>query len=216
MEEPTPDFQITLLPVTEDTLEDKLSALLSDLKDKGFFERALVNTYLPTDRKLRHQALSSLKQKGLDIWCTLFTCTHQGQHENLHFLWKIPEEDVDIQQQTAVIEKVKQHIPRYHSMYVKQSFVRSAAKLNIKPAYARFLYKLATQDASASANSATEAVDNRLIDFVNSGDPEIVVDLRSLRTNPSTYDEFFGAAAKVIEGHIGTAWMTVVMDPLFM
>ena len=43
----------------------------------------------------------------------LYSCTHMGSRENMHFMWTTPEDD-NIEEQTETIENLKAEVPRFH------------------------------------------------------------------------------------------------------
>lgn len=206
LEKPTAEFELCRLPIQSHSLEgDNLSSVWKLVEHKEPYSHMMINDVLPTDRKERHQFMSKLRSNGLKGATMLYSCTHTGNHENLHFIWKVNDEEDAVKRQADAIEKVKAETPGYHSKLVKKAFIRKASQLNIKPMCARVLYQLATEDASASENEATREVDARLMEYIRTEDPDIVLDLRSLRTNPEVYEEFFNLAAATIEDTIGTA-----------
>lgn len=212
MEKSHTEYELLRLPtrVLDSPLDPILQALQDRIKQHEPYEHFMVNSDLPTDRKARHQCLTKIKHIGMGTAAPvmMYSCTHRGSLENLHFMWSLPEYDLGdsgVVKQTEVLQSIKLQLPKFHSRLVKAAFKEHADKLHIKPMYARILFKLATEDASAPANAATGQVDERLLQFIDTEDPNIVLDLRSLRENPSAFDGFFDMAASVIEETAGTA-----------
>lgn len=203
MQQATPDFELVLLPSNK-PCDGLFSSIIKDLDRSSNYEFVLINSHLPSDRKLRHQSLKLLRADGIGRPATLYSCTNRGSRENLHFMWLVPD-DLEPTEQAMAIERLKLEVPKFHNRYVKDMFVKQASKLHVNPSHARILYHLATEDASAPVNAATARVDNAVMQYIKTEDPEIVMDLRSLRQNPTYYDEFFDAAAVIIENHVGTA-----------
>ena len=96
-------------------------------------------------------------------------------------------------------------VPSFHKKVIKQYFCRVAETLHVKPAVARTLHRIATEDSSAASNQCTSAVDARIMEFVKTEDLEIFLDLRQLNSKPAIYDPFFDAAAMFIHNVIETA-----------
>lgn len=184
---------------------ESVSKIRSVMEMKENLEIVELNKILPNERRERHRCLSFIKTQGIQMACTLYSCNHRGHFENLHFLWKSPE-TTTIKDQTDVITTVKERVPVYHSRLVRREFRRAAEKLNIEAKYSRYLYRLATSDATAPLTSAEKEVDSRIIRFVELGDEEIVLDLRKITHEGKTiYDEFFDTARRFIDTAVGEA-----------
>lgn len=203
LENPTAEFNLVSLPATG-KVDELMSPIALNLENIGEYEHLMINEFLPKDRIDRHWFLQALKKQGIGSSAMLYSCTHRGNLENLHFIWKVTG-NVEYTLQAQTIEKLKKEIPQFHSRLVKKVFSMKAQKLNIDPKYARFLYKIATEDASAPENCKVDAIDRRVMTFVETGDPDIVVDLRLLHRNPLSYESFFSLTADVIEETVGTA-----------
>lgn len=205
LENGMPEFESIQLPLADEPDEqfETIKQVLERHDDD--YRHVLINEYLPDDRKLRHYFLNRLKEKGISVRSTLYTSVHRGSHESLHFMWKIPNDGATLESQTRVIDRVREEIPKFHRYHVKRNFAKQAAKLSVNPKSARLLYKIATEDASASTDSTTAVIDARIMEYVLTGDADIVLDLRSLRQNPTSFNDFFNLAATVIEEEAGTA-----------
>lgn len=158
---------------------DSVSNICSVMELKNFYEIVELNEFLPRDRHARHECLNYMKMHGIQMTATLYSSHHRGQLENLHFLWRLPIEPT-IKEITDTVLAVKEKIPIYHSRLVRQEFRRAAEKLNIEAKYSRYLYRLATSDATAPSTSAEKEVDARIMQFVELGDEDVVLDLRKL------------------------------------
>lgn len=175
------------------------------LNKSDSYEIVPLNELLPTERYLKHQALQFIRNQGIGLASSLYSCIHTGNVENMHFCWRLPEE-VDLEAQSRAVDRVRKMTPQQHSRLVKQSFVKAASKLQIQPKYSRYLYKLATNDATAPSNAIEKEVDSRILRYVEMGDEEVVLDLRAVvQQNASVYDEFFSQAQSFIDAKIGTA-----------
>lgn len=207
MEEPNPEFQLMSLPLLPQTasLDPKMIPIWCIVEKLKAYEHVMLNDKLPIDRKERYHLLKKLQSTGFKEPVAFYSCTHSGNHENLIFLWKCNNEEGCLQNQADIIAKVQQSIPKYHSRFVKTNFVKAASRLHIKPMYARILYQMATDDASSAETCDQSLINDRIMEYVKTEDPEIVLDLRALHTNPVLYEDFFNVAAAIIEESIGTA-----------
>lgn len=186
-------------------LPESVAKVCAVMELKADYEVVELNEILPRNRHDRHTCLSFMKKYGIQMASTLYSCTHRSQVENLHFLWKLPAE-ATIQDQTETIARVREKVPIYHNRYVRREFRRAADKLNIQAKYSRYLYRLATSDASAPETSAEKEVDSRIMRFVELGDEDVVLDLRKItREGKSVFDEFFDIARRFIDGAVGEA-----------
>lgn len=206
------EFQVTRLPPTgartdkptqsAEVLYRQLNPILEDLED---YCPVQMSSLLPHDRFIRKDCITFLKRQGVGYPAFFFSCNYRGNVETLHFLWTAPALE-DANKQAAVIEQIRKDIPVYHAKYIKKRFAEQARFLNVKPMHARYLFKLATQDASASPNEVTKQVDGRLLEFAELKDEELVVDLRTLtQADTTAFEDFFNVAGKVIESTVETA-----------
>ena len=70
----------------------------------------------------------------------------------------------------------------------------------------RFLYHLATHDASAPVNEKSKEIDKRVMNFIEYEDEEIILDLRTVcQKGDTAYSDFFDTARIIIEEKVGTA-----------
>lgn len=201
-----PECQVLHLPQAISDPPDTLLKISERLELSDNYHHFTINDLLPDDRKIRHQVVQKLKSCGLRSLCMLLSCTQRGSSVNLHFMWKVPSDcAVDSDELHSVVERVKSEIPKHHTAIIRGSFIKQAALLNVKPMFARALFKIATGDAGASSNSTITDVDRRLLEFLETGDPEIITDLRTIRDNPSSYEDFFDLTSTMIEETVGTA-----------
>ena len=195
---------IAKLPKCVDT-HHSLANIHDALVSKPLYTILELNPLLPQDRKEKYETMKRLKETGLPWHCCVYSQTHTGSIENMHFIWKL-EELTDPQLQAGVIEEVHRRLPVYHSKAVRDRFRLAANKLSIKPMHSRYLYKLATSDANASANEKIGEIDQRVMEYINYQDEDVVMDLRSIhQSGPSHYNRFFSVAAQVIENTVGSA-----------
>ena len=205
MENYEQQFGLVKLPRSTNENHVDVGELKAVLHEAEFYQQIEINEYLPTDRIQRHHWLKKLKEHGLPWYCYLYSQTHTGMIENLHFLWKTDEE-VDPECQAKVLSVIQQRLPVYHSKSVKKKFREAANKLSISAMHSRYLYKLATSDASAPENEAIAAIDQRVMDYIRYEDEDVVMDLRQLHTSgPSHFQTFFELAQVEIENSVGTA-----------
>lgn len=205
---PDDSVSLQILPLSETDKRCQSSQLvLSRLVDMDSYETLNISDLLPEDRKKRYLWMTEIKTKGLSHKhrLALYTRTFGSNMESVHFMWKCSPEVMEHEDnQLRITREIDKDLPRYHSEVVKRSFAKVAEKLAIKPMKARILYKIATNDASAS-RSADKAIDNRIEQFCQLEDSDIVLDLRQLNHRPAKFDEFFNAAAAIIEGQVDLA-----------
>lgn len=123
--------------------------------------------------------LDDLKTNGLPMPTMLYSQCCTGSVESLHFLWKVTI-PIDEEKQARTCLSVDKQLPVYHSKMVRNAFIQAASKLNVKPMCARLLYKIATDDASATENATVSEIDERLLDMIRYEDSSIVMDLRTV------------------------------------
>ena len=210
-EDSNPDTKcfITLLPNRERAQNDNISCdILSSLDTKDLYEPLQINKFLPIRPLERFHTLENFRTKGIttDVRCTLYTRMLGSNMESLHFLWKSdPTKDEHANNELTTVKAVDQQVPTYHKEVVKRSFMQVASKLSVKPMKARLLYKVATNDASSASTGNKAAVDQRVLQFCETEDENIVMDLRALNHRPRTFDGFFDTAAKITEGQVDCA-----------
>ena len=162
-----------------------------------------ITSLLPTDRRRKHEALQLLIKSGIGPKASVYSQTHTGSHENLHFVFK---HDCDPQKSLDAVKKIEQELPKYHDKYVKAAFQRAARQLSVTPMISRFLYHLATHDASAPVNEKSKEIDKRVMNFIEYEDEEIILDLRTVcQKGDTAFSDFFDTARIIIEEKVGTA-----------
>ena len=196
------NFGLLSLPVSKNLVDTLLWS--DEIRQAGLYQPVLINDMLPSDPMQRHQALRRIKEHGYMTPTCLFSQTHTGSVVNMHFLWKT-EETVDQTKQAQAIQIVQDKLPQYHTRAMRQDFLLACSKLSVNPMHAQNLYAIATDDSSASTNAATAAIDQRVMDFVQLEDPDIIMDLRTVNEVSSKFDEFFEKTKEVIEETIGHA-----------
>ena len=104
-------------------------------------------------------------------------------------------------------DELKSSIPVYHSKAAKREFVHLFGKLTmIKPAILREIYHRLTGDYSGSTNLAEKEVDQRIAQFIEHEDPNLVWDLRiNNKGRPEQFSVFLEFCQKHIDSQIETA-----------
>lgn len=82
------------------------------------------------------------------------------------------------------------------------------------PAVRRAVYRFLTGDESLPDNRVTKEVDARMMIALDSGDPELVVDLRQLnkgRPEKYMYNEFWSKLGNYLEEHVACCGVMVTL-----
>lgn len=202
-------YTLIILPTrsTFPSTDDLINNITSLLDDTTEYTPIPITDMLPPDRKARYKFLCKIKQEGVGRQQVCLYSVSFGSHmETCHFLWNVdPEHPTDHEQKmNTVTRSIDADLPVYHSSSLKRSFKIAADSLNIAPMKARALYKIATNDATASKTNLA-AIDIRVMQYCSLEDEDIMLDLRALNHRPRSFDNFFDSAAAFIEGQIETA-----------
>lgn len=202
-----PDYGLFGLPVKNmiTNCTPQLANIKAAIEGKEVFEIVPLNPLLPPNRMKRFRLLQDIKSSGIGMPATIYSGMRTGHLESLHFIWTKPAGEEDPARQLQAVEEARKLIPVYHDKEVKRLFHDVANQLKIKPMHSRALYRIATEDATASDNNAQKEVDARVVSFIQREDEEVVMDLREIHRQPTIYDEFFEAAKVYIESKVEVA-----------
>lgn len=170
-----------------------------------------LNDIFPDQTLERYRFLKQLKDKGIFIrdqcHLILYTRVYGNNIESLHFGWLVPSDGRDDTVHLAAQKKCEKMSPKYHSRLLKRKFVEIAETLNVSCSKAKLrrLYTVATSDASGGRTSQENSLDERVLEYIELQDEDIVTDLRQLNHRPAVYDEFFDHAAKYIDEQVTTS-----------
>ena len=119
-------------------------------------------------------------------------------------VWKIPNEGFNRKRSDEVAGALQEAMPTFHTRAMKAEFkgrFENIAKLT--PAVRRAVYRFLTGDESLPDNRVTKEVDARMMIALDSGDPELIIDLRQLiKGRPEKYNEFWSKLGDYLEEHV--------------
>ena len=98
---------------------------------------------------------------------------------------------------------MKQTIQVYHTKAMRKEFIDTVELYigKVEKARIRYIYSVWLEDSSASVNSTTQNIDDRVQLMFELGDPELITDLRKINEGRmSSYDLFWEYALKYLEG----------------
>ena len=95
-----------------------------------------------------------------------------------HFIWRVPDNfdaQAALSENEKVIQFVKTQIPHYHSRAMCQDFINMYGRLTstTAPYVLRDIYKVLTNDQSASRTTDEKEIDMRIKEGLESEDPDI-------------------------------------------
>ena len=131
---------------------------------------------------------------------------HHGNVQNSIYLWRIDSnanEEELINKHYGIRNNLKQTIQVYHTKAMRKEFTDTVELYigKIEKARIRYIYSVWLGDSSASVNSTTQNIDDRVQLMFELGDPELITDLRKINEGRmSSYDLFWEYALKYLEG----------------
>lgn len=185
----------------------KFTDLYQHLKQKNFYEPVDLTEFIGEyeSRDARYLFIKDLSKNGLgDISFELLRYSPGGSVRTLAAVWKIPNEGFNRKRSDEVAGALREAMPIFHTRAMKAEFksrFENIAKLT--PAVHRAVYRFLTGDESLPDNRVTKEVDARMMIALDSGDPELVVDLRQLnKGRPEKYNEFWSKLGNYLEEHV--------------
>ncbi len=163
--------------------KDLESALLAE---EMYGEPIFVNDFAPSSPRFRYTYIHEI---NLPFTVELYSYHHGNNVGTLWYVWKVPAEceQRDVGQSKKVIDHIEKNIPVYHTREMKRVFSRRYGLLcNAKPSVILDMYKFLTGDNSATTTS--EETQKRLQLILESQDPEVILDLRSV--NPGRHEKY--------------------------
>lgn len=180
-------YTLKILPVNPVPLMkyNKLCSAVQN-EDDTFVE---VDRFAPDfrNRQERYRYMAEL-ESGLPTKCVLLTYSVGGNITDYHFLWKTKNtEEETLLHSNKLLAEIKKEMPVFHPRALKRMFIsRFGTFTNNTPKYVlRDIYKELTNDHSASHDLPTLELDLRLQEALDSQDPDLIVDLRSLNSDGS-------------------------------
>ena len=115
-----------------------------------------------------------------------------GSARTLAAVWKIPNESFNRKRSEEIAAALREVMPTFHTRAMKAQFksrFENIAKLTL--ALCGEVYRFLTGDESLPDNRVTKEVDARMMIALDSGDIELIFDLRQLnKGRPEKYNEF--------------------------
>ena len=131
--------------------------------------------------------------------------SYTGSKQHLHFIWKVdelegPSERMNKNQEikTQLVSK----LPKYHSRAMTKEFLSKFGRVtSTSTAILREMYRTLVGDCSSSTNQTTEDIDNRVREYFETEDADLVIDLRVNNGRPGEkYSVFLDECQKYISG----------------
>ena len=195
-----------------DISHPQLNSVERALEGMNTYNHLSLENFLPDGSKERYEYIQRVK-RGLKYPCVLFTYSTGNNRGNFHFIWKCPDSGIlnasDILNESQpIIEEVKKEVPKYFTRAMKKAIQEKFGRLSpkVKPMEFRFIFKELTGDCSASTNLSESEVDQRVKEFVDMEDLEIIPDLRTHnKGRKKSFEEFWAACEQVLNDQIGLA-----------
>ena len=186
-----------------------LDSISKALLPLDFFEYVALQDFLPESSNWqRHNFIRKLEE-GLQVPCVLLTYSTGNNHGNYHFIWKVTGDEGEIfERSQAVIDRVRAVIPKYHTRAMRKQIQEKFGRLSsgVKPHQFRFIYKELTGDSSESINLTEKEIDQRVREFIDMEDIDILPDLRIHNSGrQSSFDSFWNICEQVLNDQVGLA-----------
>ncbi|XP_078597452.1 uncharacterized protein LOC144873716 [Branchiostoma floridae x Branchiostoma japonicum] len=178
---------------------NRYSQLEQHLADTEEYKVCFLNDFAPEDYRKRYTYISELQ---LPMSVELYTYKTGNNLGSLHFIWKVPpsKESRDFNLSNRLMHEVEKNVPVYHTREMHKKFNdRFALITSAKPVVLREMYQFLTNDASVEECQLSKDIRQRLKILLDSEDPDLIVDMRSLNEKKESYEEFWSEASKVIE-----------------
>ena len=163
------------------------------LQEIELFEPFHIGMFEPEFHYKQRHWLSNLQLKFL---VTMMTHQYGGNVGNINIMWKVTENDVNLETLTArVVLKAYKNIPEYHTSQMRKDFIQPYGKLvKSSKSVLHVTYQELSGDASAHSNENERLMQERIAKFIlTSDDPEIIIDLRKTNRHKehSNFYEFW-------------------------
>uniref|UniRef100_U9TKM5 Uncharacterized protein n=1 Tax=Rhizophagus irregularis (strain DAOM 181602 / DAOM 197198 / MUCL 43194) TaxID=747089 RepID=U9TKM5_RHIID len=179
-----------------------------------FWKPLNVNEFCPEERMKRHRFIEGLDSAFL-FKVGVYKYYH-GTAQNVIYIWQInleANETEIINKNYEVRTKLKAQLQIFHIRAMKKELIENFELQVGKCEKARLRHIISDLlgDFSASENSASQKVDERVDIMIELGDPEFISDLRHLNSGPTNckYDTFWNYGKKYFESTINETVLTV-------
>ena len=188
-----------------------LRNLDNKLNETAVFTPICVREEIPAglNRKQLYALTQELREKGLSSKCVYYVYNSGGPKANLHFIWKIDENDDEsnlINKCCLLVRKIEQDIPIYERRITKREFMNTFGFVS-NPVTLRGIFRELTGDQSAASSVSESEIDQIFKYAVLSKDPGILVDLRhaSPEHKKDSFRPFFQECEKYLSEDVGVA-----------
>lgn len=171
-------------------LNEKYTRLQDDLNSLKNYQYMDLDSYTPDDRLKRRQYLKNLT---LQVPVMLYRMAYGGSVGTLNFIWKVPEQDTQERttQNALNVNKINADLPKFSTRSMRRDFIcRYAKHANISKSLLRRMYFELTGCENTSDSYEQGCIDERISILLNSDDPDLLLDYRSL--NGKDIDTKFG------------------------
>lgn len=188
----TGNFSVMPVPKSDKPVKECYVDLDKVVRDSDCYDPIFLDSFAPKDRSERCDWIESIL---LSTDINKYTYFHGNYLGNVVVVWRLPPETEKHETGTLrAIEQVHQKMPTYATRAMRQNFYdRYQCSVNISPTVLRDMYRFLTNDMSAPEDAKTAEIDQRMSTFLDTDDPDLIVDLRSLngKTGNSKYDVFW-------------------------
>ena len=121
-----------------------------------------------------------------------------GRYPTLIWVWKTETCSDAETRQANVITRINRVVPSFMTHHYAEDIESKLALLCDSKAAGRFIRKEIMGDQRRAHDAVTGAVDARMIDYITSGDANLIVDLRALNGSSAAFDDFFDTLDAVL------------------
>ena len=178
------------------------------LEPMDMYSSLALEDYLPQDSQQRYAFIHRLRD-GIKMPCILLTYSTGNNKGNFHFVWKSAGSQGDVLEKSqATIEAIKKMLPTFHTRAMRKQIQEKFGRLSnkVKPHEFRFIYKELTGDCSEGSNLTEKEIDQRVKEFLDMEDLDIIPDLCTHnKGRQKSFDDFWLACEQVLNDQIGLA-----------
>lgn len=213
MELTTPSKDIKVLvpqAIRNPTYVKRYSSLNAALNKVSHFEPISLDdltSSIASSNRGRRYYMDYIPQ-GISTKSVHLKLTRGSNLRTLNFIWTVPkdlEEGTLIEENSAIIVKLTNEVPKYHSRAMRMDFIKTSSLMlpDVKTGFLRHIYMKLTGDASTGQNPA---YDERIRLAFTLGDPNIITDLREHNPGrPPVYEVFFEKVQTYLDTVVETA-----------
>ena len=179
---------------------DRYKDLENALLNESEYTPVFVSDFCDMDRRKKFFYVQDI-QLPFDV--TLYTYCSGGPNASFHFVWRC-DKFLDLQKSNKVIHEIERDIPVYHTRSMQAEFKQKFGMISkTHPAILGEMYRYMylTGDSSALSNKLSKDVHARLLAVIESENPNVAFDMRTLNETESSstkFDRFFEEVEKFI------------------